>query len=80
MKTLIRWFKRVNQNAQARAKLILEARETLGNMDAPWRAVNTSNDAVALLLMQMGLANLRAEYQGQMDAQNLIRGRKARLN
>ena len=80
MMKLIQWVKRVSQNAQARSQLILEAREILSDMDEPWRAVNTSNDAVALLLMQMGLANLRAEYQGQMDAQNLIRGRKANLN
>ena len=80
MMKLIQWVKRVSQNAQARSQLILEAREILSDMDEPWRAVNTSPDAVALLLMQIGLANLRAEYQGQMDAQNLIRGRKANLN
>jgi hypothetical protein len=80
MKKLIQWFRQVNQDAKARAKLILEARETMSNMDAPWRAANTSNDAVALLLMRLGLAHVKAVYFGQLEAQNLIRGRKARLN
>ena len=80
MKKLIQWFREANQNARARAKLILAARETLDNMDEPWRAVNTSNDAVALLLMRLGLAHIQAEYHGQLAAQNLIRGRKANLN
>lgn len=80
MKKLIQWFREANQNARARAKLILAARETLDNMDEPWRAVNTSNDAVALLLMRLGLAHVQAVYFGQLAAQDLIRGRKAQLN
>ena len=80
MKKLIRWFKRANRDARARAELILAARETMSNMDEPWRALNTSNDAVALLLMRLGLAHVQAVYFGQLAAQDLIRGRKAQLN
>jgi hypothetical protein len=80
MKKLIQWLKAVNQNAKTRAELILKARKHLGNMDEPWRAVNTSNDDVAVLLMRIGYAHIEAVYQGQMAAERLITRAQARVN
>ena len=81
MLKLLQWLKSVNQNAKLRAELILKAKERLACMDAHWRQeAGRSNDAVAALLMRIGLAHIEAVYQGQMAAQNFIRSRQASLN
>lgn len=50
-------------------------------MDPACRAAaGKSNDDLALLLLQIGLAHIEAVYQGQMAAQNVIRGQRAHLN
>jgi hypothetical protein len=69
MKKLWQWLKAANENAQARAKLILTAKERMGCMDEVWRGEEEqSSDAVGLLLMRIGLAHIEAVYQGQMMA------------
>lgn len=81
MKKLIRWLKAANENANARAKLILTAKERMGLMDEHWRREGAKScDAVALLLMRIGLAHVEAVYQGQMMAQHEIRRGQAYLN
>jgi hypothetical protein len=50
-------------------------------MDEHWRREgDRSSDAVALLLMRIGLAHVEAVYQGQMMAQHEIRRGQAHLN
>jgi nitrate reductase beta subunit len=68
VKKLIQWLKAANQNAKLRAQLILTAQERMACMDEYWRREAVSNDAVALLLMRIGLAHVEAVYQGQMMA------------
>jgi len=81
MKKLIRWLKAANENAKARAQLILTAKERMGLMDEHWRREgDQSSDAVALLLMRIGLAHIEAVYQEQMMAQHEIRRGQAHLN
>lgn len=81
MKKLIRWLKTVNQNAKARAELILMAKEKLACMDELWRRLGEeSSDDVALLLMRLGQGYINILYQAQMQAQNVIRARQAPLN
>jgi hypothetical protein len=77
---LIQWLKSMNQNANARAKMIMAARDILACMDTHWQEAGKSNDAVATLLIKIGLFNIQAIYQGQLAAQNVIRSRKAHLN
>lgn len=70
MKKLWRWLKAAHKNAKARAELILTAKERLGCMSEAWRQEGEqSSDAVALLLMRIGLAHVEAVYQAQMMAQ-----------
>jgi hypothetical protein len=81
MKRLWQWLKAANENAKARAKVILAAKERMGCMDEVWRGEGEqSSDAVALLLMRIGLAHIEAVYQGQMMAQHEIRRGQAHLN
>lgn len=88
MKKLWRWLKAANENAKARAKLILTAKERMGLMDEHWRQEgDKSSDAVALFLMVIGMAHIEAVYQAKMMAQlndhkldARATGRKAHLN
>jgi len=80
MKKIIQWLKSVNQNAKIRGQLIQAARECLSNMDEHWQAANQSNDAVAVLLMRIGLAHVKAVCQGQKAAEVMITRAQARLN
>lgn len=81
MKKFIKWLKGTNENAKARAKLVLHAKERMACMDELWRQeADKSCDAVALLLMRIGVAHIEALYQGKMMEQNVIRGKQAYLN
>lgn len=78
---LIMWFKRANQMARRRAEIILEAKRLIADMDPKWRPeADKVDDDLALILMRLGLIHLQAAYQGQMAAQNVIRGKQAHLN
>lgn len=81
MKKLILWFRRVQQMARRRAEIILAAKGLIADMDPNWRPeADKVDDDLALILMRLGLIHLQAVYQGQMAAQNVIRGKQAHLN
>lgn len=81
MKKFIRWLKAANENAKARRKLVLAARELLADMDPNWRPeAGKSGDEVAFLLMSIGWVHLQALYQEKVAAQNILRSSQATLN
>jgi len=69
VKKFIKWLKGTNENAKARAKLVLHAKERMACMDELWRQeADKSCDAVALLLMRVGVAHIEAlERMACMD-------------
>jgi hypothetical protein len=53
----------------------------MGRMGAAWeKDAARPSDEVTLLLMQVGLSYIKAVYRRMLAEQNLIRGRKAKLN
>jgi hypothetical protein len=80
MKKLWQWLKAANENAKKRAEFVLAAKSLLANMDPNYCPEAGTSDGVALLLMRLGLVHLQAVYLGQMQSQNLIRAKNARLN